>query len=371
MEEAMTNSGPVEEESGFSLGPQDITLDVREFVDPKEVLKVRNEILRDLFGDLAEYCVIPKGFHHCKLETSHISLEELDDESLKHLIEHPQGEIINPEYQHYEAIRLFEGLLAGDPVLCRDRDPLRPLIGSYLCGPPGCGKTHIMSAYALELRNSLDLRLRNFYQFLDKEIAEMIADRIGATANYDSGETPLKVFDLAGDISGEGEAGPDDIFAEKVEVLKQRATLFELKPTDVLYIGFDPLYELWSSPERKSALEALIKVPIVCIDDLHPKNDPDRLALIQHVIERRYEEGQPGTFFTSNIDADALVKNDDELAKRVSSRCGELFYKIDFAGCRDWRIEVRQRKVNIIRAMVRDSLAQEGILPPGESTMMH
>ncbi len=348
--------------SAFSMGPGVMAIDPHGLVDKQEVFAVRQRILKELFGDLAEYCMIPKGFHHCQLETCEMNLDGMDDDSLKHLIEHPQGQIINPQYQHHEAIQLFGLLLAGDHVLCKDRDPLRPLVGAYLCGPPGCGKTHIMAAYALKLREHLDIRLENFYRNLDEQIIEILAEKMCAMAN-DPYEESAKSYDLENDSGENHVATPEEVFEQRVQGLKQRCSYFDIKPTDVLYIGFDPLFELWTSPERSDALEALIKVPVVFIDDMHPKDDPERLALIQHVIERRYEEGQPATFITSNRDTEKLVQGNEDLAQRVTSRCGELFYKIDFTGCDDWRITVRQRKIEIVRKRVQGMLAEEGITP--------
>ena len=54
-------------EASIALGPQSLMISPHQFVKPEDVLSERNRLLRDLFGDLAEFCVIPKGREKIKL----------------------------------------------------------------------------------------------------------------------------------------------------------------------------------------------------------------------------------------------------------------------------------------------------------------
>ena len=75
------------------------------------------------------------------------------------MIENPLGAIVNPTCVHREALEFFRKILAGDPLVCAKGDPLRPTVGAYLVGPPGVGKTHLMAAFGLRIKQQLDQEL--------------------------------------------------------------------------------------------------------------------------------------------------------------------------------------------------------------------
>ena len=124
----------------------------------------------------------------------------------------------------------------------------------------------------------------------------------------------------------------------------------------MLYLGFANLFdELQQDQDRHAKVfAALAGARIVFIDDIHPKGDPDRLRVIQQLIERRYELNRPGTFLTTNLTAEELGDGDRTIAQRLLSRCSENFINFNFNHCTDWRMAVKSRRIKLVEQSIKD-----------------
>jgi len=95
-------------------------------------------------------------------------------------------------------------------------------------------------------------------------------------------------------------------------------------------------------------MHALESARVVFIDDIHPQSDPEQIQLVLHLLERRYEMGQAGTFLTTNLQTEALGGGDEMLGNRLMSRCAETLVTIDFSDCDDWGKKVKSHKIRMI-----------------------
>ena len=137
-------------------------------------------------------------------------------------------------------------------------------------------------------------------------------------------KTPEDVLQLAmqADVRLKKLLPPEERFAAAMKYLQQWVHDYPYQPTDMLYLGFENLFdELQQDQDRHAKVfAALAGARIVFIDDIHPKGDPDRLQVIQQLIERRYELNRPGTFLTTNLTAEELGAGDRTIAQRLLSR---------------------------------------------------
>lgn len=311
--------------------------------------EVSQLIMEDAYAGLREFCEIPLGYHHCTLGWERWGIEsaELDDlESM--LAGPPPGKIIDPHPSHLKAIALFQLFLAGDPLVCENRDPFRAKLGANLTGPPGTGKTHIAAAFALQLKERHDKRIAAYRAivegFVKKEYVKYQKDA-AKLADPHSRETRYELTE--GDIVAH--ADPTTAFLAALDDLKRRLRGMPFQPTDLLYLGFDALYELCrSDAQRAGALKAIEDARVVFIDDVHPKGDPERAQVVQHLIERRYELGRFGTFITTNLDTKSLGGGDERIEERLLSRSSEMFVVIDFTDAIDWRRQVKGRRIALV-----------------------
>lgn len=348
--------------------PQDIVSEIADIGD--EARQVYDRV----FHGLTEYCSFPHGFLNCKLHAVEMDLDNLPEERMRELLTKPPGGIINPKRPQREAIIFFQLLLDGDPALCYNGDPLRPQIGAYLYGPPGTGKTHIMIAYAIELRQMLDGKLEGLRTYLMREFKNFYRTYLEGSESLPlEGIEKFQIHDLNSGSSAEthktidanGNVGMEErVHAETHDEFVQRLIEnvhrnYPYKPTDIIFIGFDPLCELYKSEQRRETIEALVRSPVVFIDDMHPKRDPDRETIIQHVIERRYEERRGATFITSNLSDAELVAGDKQISDRLGSRCAECFYTIDFSDCDDWRKIMKSKQIQMIKRRIEASLGKD------------
>ncbi|MFT7687475.1 MAG: DNA replication protein DnaC [Candidatus Azotimanducaceae bacterium] len=309
----------------------------------------RQEVLNEVYVGLHQYCQIPEGYQNCDLATQLIDLPKLSDTELKSLLKDPPSEIVNPYPSQIKAITLFEMLLSGDPLACEEADPLKPTLGAYLYGPPGSGKTHLLAAYARRLKILLDSRISDVHDMMTKVIEDACAQffkRIGSEREVsleEMGHYSLENDELV------LESSPEEEFWHTIDLLKSRVAGYDYQPTDLIYIGFKELFEVCKhSAQRDDAMHALESARVVFIDDIHPQGDPEQIQLVLHLLERRYEMGQTGTFLTTNLQTEALGGGDEMLGNRLMSRCAETLVTIDFSDCDDWRKKVKSHKIRMI-----------------------
>jgi hypothetical protein len=309
----------------------------------------QQEVLDQVYAGLHQYCQIPEGYQGCDLASKLIDLESLDDTELKRLLNNPPSEIVNPYPSQIRAITLFEMLLSGDPLVCENGDPLKPILGAYLYGLPGSGKTHLMAAYARRLKLLLDNQLADVHDMVATSIEAACLkfyERIGTereTTIEEMGHYSLENDELT------LESSPEEEFWHTINLLKSRVAGYDYQPTDLIYIGFKELFEVCKhSSQRNDAMHALESARVVFIDDIHPQSDPEQIQLVLHLLERRYEMGQAGTFLTTNLQTEALGGGDEMLGNRLMSRCAETLVTIDFSDCDDWRQKVKSHKIRMV-----------------------
>jgi DNA replication protein DnaC len=319
----------------------------------------QQEVLDQVYVGLHQYCQIPEGYKNSDLASKLIDLPMLTDTELKSLLNDPPTEIVNPYPSQIKAIALFEMLLDGDPMACEDSDPLKPTLGAYLYGPPGSGKTHLLAAYARRLKMFLDTRLADVHNMMASVIEEACFKFYERTGS----EREVTIEEM-GHYSVENnelilESSPEEEFWHTINLLKKRIAGYDYQPTDLIYIGFKELFEVCKhSAQRDDAMHALESARIVFIDDIHPQSDPEQIQLVLHLLERRYEMGQAGTFLTTNLQTEALGGGDEMLGNRLTSRCAETLVTIDFSDCDDWRKKVKSHKIR----MVEDELDRRSLV---------
>jgi hypothetical protein len=318
----------------------------------------RLEVLDEVYAGLHQYCRIPEGYAHCELATRLIDLESISEEDIRELLDNAPSEIINPFPSQITAIELFNLLLSGDALVCEDDDPLKPMIGAYLYGPPGSGKTHLMAAYGHAIHQMLQEKLTDIHTVLDhyidkafNQFSRRVATERGAL-DEEISYLKLEGDEIVDDVS------PHEEFWATISELRNTIAEYDYQPTVVLYIGFMELYEACKySSQREFAMEALEKARVVFIDDIHPQGDPEQVQLVLHLLERRYELGRGGTFLTTNLTTKELGGGDDMLGNRLMSRSAEKLVTIDFSDCNDWRQTVKSRRVKMIETELESLVA--------------
>lgn len=264
------------------------------------------------------------------------------------------GDIINPHPCQMEAITYFDLLIKGDPLVAHDNNPFAPRFSLFLEGEPGSGKTHIMAAAALVLHKMLWEVLDNYM----KDATTIINREVGKMAAQD--EHGMKVIE----DDDKKKSREKEHLAKVAATLKEKLGRQKFHPTDLLYIGFDDLYELIRrSPEsRDSLIDQIIKARLLFLDDPHPKGDEERLQVFGTILERRYDSGMMGTFVTSNLTLDNFVfkemQNAADLTKRMKSRWEESGPVIKFEGVPDMRKALRSALWKPLWAQVKGQAHQ-------------
>jgi len=311
---------------------------------------LEEEVFNQVYAGLHQYCQIPSGYQHCRLDTNLIDLEALDDDALRALLNNPPAGIINPSASQIKAIEFFRLLLAGDPLVCDSEDPLSPTIGAYLYGPPGSGKTHLMAAYGRLISERLDNELATVRKMMMQVIGDAYTKYIQRQSTESEASDDAQGWvELNGDLELNRTLSPTEEFWDTVSQFQQRLRGYDYQPTDLIYIGFKELYEVCKhKDERADAMRALENARVVFIDDIHPQSDPEQIQIVLHLLERRYELGRAGTFLTTNLTTQELSGGDVMLGNRLLSRCAEMLVTIDFSDCDDWRQKVKARRVSLV-----------------------
>lgn len=343
-------------------------------------------LLQELFRGVEKYCVIPERYKGVKLDIAGLDedLKELNGEEIEGLNLVSEGRIINPSQKQLLAISILRAIADEDPRFCQSTAVIpsfAPTLGLYLEGIPGCGKTHIMTAFAIEMKAKLDGEINEFRGFLRRIINERVqkflkaeeTPKIGKGGNIiDFDSAPVDSFgnqDLSKvDFQKKEDSGEE--VKKALEQLRENIRNSPTRPTALLFLEFDTLFEEYSRADKEAAAELLEKVcsaDLVFIDDLHPKNDPARIQLIQHLIERRYHTGKFGTLITSNLDVDELVQlndtNQDSEARsgstlegRLESRADSIFVRINIDDAKDWRSDVHKKRIDYLEEVARNEL---------------
>jgi hypothetical protein len=326
--------------------------------------EVAQAIMDEVHSGLSVHCSIPEGYAHCDLATAAQDIDSLGEPELRKLLARPSGMILNPEIQHLKAIEFFSMILEGNPLVCDACDPLRPNVGAYLYGPPGVGKTHIMAAFGRKIAALLQERLSGVMGRI-QNYTEMFHRQYEYEMQKFKYKPGTAVYDLTADGGMHKHEDPAKKFEQGIESIRKQIREHPDQPTDMLYLGFEDLCELYLNPStRKDALEAIERAPVVFVDDLHGKGDPERLMVIQRLIERRYELKRFGTFLTTNIDISHIGGADTNIGKRILSRSHESFAMFDFSQCIDWREKVKQRKITLIEQEIERRLAVKSTQVP-------
>jgi hypothetical protein len=330
-------------------------------------------IMNEVYAGLEVYCSIPDKYRHCELAEQTLDLQTLGDAELRQLLDNPPGAIINPTEAHLETIELFRMISEGDPLVTEGGDSLRPTVGAYLQGPPGVGKTHIMAAFGRVAEAALAKRLHDLMTRVRTHIGVFYRQFKHEMDTKGGNKTGEKVWSIDAKGGTEIVKSPEQKFNDGVEGVKRMFKGSKDQPTDMLYLGFEQLCQLHAD-NHAAALAAIEQAPVVFVDDVHGKGDRARLTVIQQLLERRYELGKFGTFLTTNVDAEHVGGDDENVAKRILSRTRESFVTIDFNGAIDWREQVKQRRINIIRDEIKRRIAERAAPlpdpemepPPGE-----
>lgn len=354
-------------------------------MNPREAA---DQIMSDAYGPLKQFCILPAGFANRKLAWEFRNVEQMSSEQLDALNMHPPSTIIDPAPPQLRAIELLRAYLEGHPICCQNKDPFQPMFGVNFVGPPGCGKTHIMSAAARFMKEFLDGKLKNYRLMIAKFVKEAYTTfqlrsvalerpddkrtiyslddpsskpNVRDSQPMSSEEREQKLESLINLASTSGikmkeEKDPTTVLLQAVENFKAALGRLQYQPPDLLYLEFDKLCELClgSSAIREQALEALIKAKVLFIDDVHPKGNSERLHLVQHIIESRYAAGRMGIFMTTNLSTEDLV---GERAKAILSRCQEMICEIEFENCTDWRSKIKSRRIELAKKYIEEKIA--------------
>ena len=313
----------------------------------------------EIHAGLSVYCDIPAGYQHCTLQTRNVDIEKLSEEQVRDLIDRPQGEIVNPENAHREAIEFFAMIQEGHPLVTKDGNPLRPTVGAYLQGPTGVAKTHIMAAYGRWAQQKLAQELKEIMTRVDSLIGTFYRQYTYDIDHVKQGDgLKTRSFELTASDIKDPEKTPQEKLRQGIEGAKRILAGSKYQPNDMLYLGFEDLCTLYGSKETRSdALEAIEQAPIIFVDDVHAQGTEGGLDVVKKLFERRYELKQFGTFVTSNVDVESIGGSDANVAKRILSRSKESSLVIDFAGCTDWRESMKQRKIQFIRDEISKRIA--------------
>jgi DNA replication protein DnaC len=320
--------------------------------------QIAREIMDQVYAGLEVHCRIPDAYKHCELKTERKDIDRMGDEELRELLKHPPGSIINPESPHLKAIELFTMIQEGHELVTQDHDPLRPTVGAYLYGPAGVGKTHIMAAYGRTVETMLSSRISNLMRAV-RDLLRIALDRYEKEMETysDTRGAQKIVLTTKGDM--EIQRNPSQAFMAQVEEIKRRLRANRNQPTDMLYLGFKDLVDLFGQQEtRAETLEAIANAPVVFVDDLE-NSSPDGVAVVQRLIEERYERGRFGTFVTTNYDVDKVAGPAGESRNHIQSRVSESLVHIDFSGCKDWRKEVKHRRIRFVEEEICRRVAEK------------
>lgn len=348
----------------------------------KNPLLVAQEISDAAYGPLKQYCSLPAGFTGRELGYEFRDIENMNVHQIDDLNANPPPLIIDPQPVQIEAIRLLHLFLKGDSSVCKGNDPYQPMFGANFVGPPGCGKTHIMSAFAHEMKKYLDVKLAEYKLMIANFVKTEYKNYVEAMKGRADPEAGVARWNIEADLSDDEVAAakgksllsltnkvkaveqrhPKVIFLEKLAHFKNVLSTMRHQPPDLLYLDFETLWELCrdDNKTREQAFEAILRAKVLFLDDVHPKGDIERLQIVLHVIEGRYAAGRMGTFITTNLTTDELAGGKEKhIADRLKSRCAEMFYEVNFEGCIDWRSKVKRRRIEILRTDLQTAIKAE------------
>lgn len=341
------------------------------------VSHLEQDVIKAAYPEAFPYFKLPVGYARCKLEIDGRVISQLSEEDLLELAINPSAAIVDPSESQLEALASLQLFLEGNSRYCLKGSPLRPSIGAFFYGPPGTGKSHLMYAFAHEMKRRLDDKLSEWRKMLHQRIKVDIdrclkldkKNRTRAVVQLDGveDESVATAVNKAGIVDATGKtlwqraqqsSGKLDLDVElardPMEVLEAALSdasrqLRELpdQPSDIMCINFDDFYSAFCRDEESSELyKALCRAQYVFVDDYHDRSDRGRFEAFWTLMNARAEVGRRGTFVTSNIDPEDIGKGSDKsLTGRLLSRMKSVFYSIHFADTIDFRAEILQRAV--------------------------
>ena len=139
---------------------------------------IAHEIITAARAGLEQFCNIPDGYRHCQLEHTTRNLADLSEAETRALIENPLGAIVNPTRCIWRRLSFFgrsstETRWSVKMLTHYDRR------SAPIWWPPGVGKTHIMAAFGLRIKQQLDRELAS----MESKTVKLI-DQIFATTLY-------------------------------------------------------------------------------------------------------------------------------------------------------------------------------------------
>ena len=271
--------------------------------------------------------------------------------------------IINPRESQAAAILFFKALLAGNELVCENKNPFDPKVGLYLIGPPGCGKTHILAGAATLFHKMLWKQLQRDVDAVCARIDQEIKRQECGTFRVI--ESTTVTFDSNGEEGSKkkGQNPEERQLQELVSELREKLQNSPYKPTDLIWVEFDRLYELVRKGRAEELLQQILNAKMLFLDDPHPKGVDERFHLIQRLIEERYNSGRMGTFITSNLEVTSMAnkesgQNASDLIQRLQSRCAECYVTIKVDGL-DWRKVVGSRQPKLVHGALMAEAKKE------------
>jgi|GEM_PF-6123456 len=342
-------------------------------------------LMRESYKGLHTHIEIPSAFRHCRLRGRVVDEGTLTSEKIRQLCEEHSPEIINPDEVQLQAMNFLLKLTRGDPRFCEGGDPLRPKVGAYLYGPPGKGKTHILSAFGMQMKallkddltetmrtvkSRLDLAYARCNKAVDAQKGRSEEFTIGGAGAAGSKDVGLEYAELLRELKttpveklrkqqGGGTTSVAELeraFTVEVEECRRYIASHRSQPTNVLFMTSGDYCALNSDPEsHKEALRMIRRAPVVIIDDLNPLASQEQTSALSNLIQDRYNTGMFGTFISSNIPPGEFAGLDENLVASLRDRMDVGFLSFDFTESRNWRKTVLKRRVEEMQGAVAAS----------------
>lgn len=340
-------------------------------------------VIQRAYPETYPFFQLPPGYLHCGFELDLRKIDDLTDDDIRDLLEHPPKGIIDPQRCHLEAIEVVKLFLEGDHNFCFSGSPLKPAFGLFFYGKPGTGKSHIMYGFARAVKEKLDERLSQWRRMLHERITRDLkrCQHVDARSRRQGGIDITLVNEISEEVnrlstkgSGEGQTlwqqaltstekvdvevamsqDPNEVLEKAIVDAAKDLLRLPDQPSDIMCITFDRLYEVMR--DRESCTEiysALQQARCVFVDDFHDRGRLEQYDAFWTLVNAREDAGRRGAFVTSNICPTSIGGDKQaDLKGRLLSRVEGAFYPICFDEAADFRVKVHKRLVSKARAVV-------------------